>query len=281
MLEEIAVARQNSLFQTANLSEPGGRDLNEDTCDFAESGTAACWVMADGLGGHRGGELASQTAAKAILESFSCKPEFSRAALQQHIAAAQDAVRKAQDADPVLASMRTTAVVLLTDSRQVLWAHVGDSRLYQFRKRGLAVQTEDHSVPQALVKAGEITPDQIRGHGDRNRLLRSIGEKSGVQPAVLDTPSDLLPGDAFLLCTDGFWEYVYETEMLADLVSSASPDEWLQRAESRLLSRVTGGHDNYSAIGIFFGFPVYSRPVRTEPTDTQVRISADVEITHG
>jgi serine/threonine protein phosphatase PrpC len=127
----------------------------------------------------------------------------------------------------------------------------------RFQKRGIVEQTEDHSVPQALLKAGEITSDQVPVHCDRNRLLRSVGEHGAVQATFLNAPRDLCPGDAFLLCTNGFWEYVYETEMLADLACSSSPEEWLGRARHRILRRPSGEYDNYSAVAIFFsGEPV-------------------------
>ena len=242
----------SSRFETAVLSEAGGRENNEDSCASREIGDNACWVIADGLGGHRGGEMAARTATTTLLDSFLRNPELSCAALQQHLSAAQASVQQLQQQDPALARMRTTIVTLISNSQKVLWAHVGDSRLYCFRDQRLLVQTEDHSVPQALAKAGEIPVDKIRGHSDRNRLLRSVGEPGPLRPAVLDRPQPLVMGDAFLLCTDGFWEYVTETEMLADLAASASAAKWLTRLQSRLLTRASGAYDNYSAIGIFF-----------------------------
>jgi len=250
--KEIVETGRESLFHTSWLSERGGREWNEDCYDFLQLGPSVCWAIADGLGGHQGGQVASQIAVKAVIESFRGNPGFSQVGLQQHMTAAHEAVQKAQQDNPALAGMRTTLVVMLTDSKRGLWAHVGDSRLYRFQKRGIAEQTEDHSVPQALVKAGDITAAQVRGHCDRNRLLRSVGEPGEVQAAIPDAPRELCPGDAFLLCTDGFWEYVYETEMLADLVCSNSPGEWLARAQSRILRRASGEYDNYSAVAIFF-----------------------------
>lgn len=250
--ENVAMAGQTSLFQTARLCEVGGRPNNEDFCAFLPLDNAACWVVADGLGAHNGGEIASKTAAEVVLESFRGNPEVSTMALESHIAAAQEAILKRQQQDATVMSMRTTLVVLISDSHQAVWAHVGDSRLYRFQARGLIAQTEDHSVPQSLARAGEISPDQIRGHPDRNRLLRSLGEPGDVRASVLPAPTLLCDTDAFLLCTDGFWDHVLEIEMLADLVASASPGEWLGRAACRLRRRVRGEYDNYSALAIFY-----------------------------
>jgi PPM family protein phosphatase len=248
----LVTARYASVFQTARMCEAGGRPNNEDFCASRQVDSSTCWVVADGLGGHNGGELASKTAAEIVLESFANNPDVSAPALETHISSAQEAILKLQQQDPVVAQMRTTLVVLISDSRRALWAHVGDSRLYRFQSSGLVAQTEDHSVPQSLVKAGEISQDQIRGHADRNRLLRSLGEPGPARPYVLAAPALLCQTDAFLLCTDGFWQYVHELEMLADLVASASPEEWLDRASSRLQTRASGEYDNYSALAIFY-----------------------------
>jgi serine/threonine protein phosphatase PrpC len=250
--ESLITAQQTTAFQTARLSEIGGRQNNEDFCAFLQIDNSACWIVADGLGAHNGGEVASRAAAEAVLESFRGNPEMSCNALERHVAAAQDAVVKMQQQDPAMADMRTTLVTLISDSRSVLWAHVGDSRLYRFQARGLVSQTEDHSVPQSLAKAGEISLEQIRGHADRNRLLRSIGERGPARPSILTAPSPLCETDAFLLCTDGFWEHILEIEMLADLAASTSPEEWLTRAKSRLLKHASGEYDNYSALAVLY-----------------------------
>jgi PPM family protein phosphatase len=252
LADSLVTAGHTSVFQTARLCEAGGRPNNQDFCASLQVDNSTCWVIADGLGGHNGGALASKTAAEIVLESFDDNPDISAIALESHIARAQEAILELQQQDPAVAQMRTTLVALISDSRQALWAHVGDSRLYRFQSPGLVTQTEDHSVPQSLAKAAEISQDQIRGHPDRNRLLRSLGEQGPARPSVLSAPTLLCDTDAFLLCTDGFWEYVYELEMLADLVASTSPEEWLDRAASRLLTRAHGEYDNYSALAIFY-----------------------------
>jgi serine/threonine protein phosphatase PrpC len=249
--DSLMTTGQASAFQTARLCETGGRPNNEDFCDLLHLENTTCWVVADGLGGHNGGELASRTAAEVVLESFRGNPEVSANAVESHIAAAQDAILKLQQQDRAVVDMRTTLVILISDLRQALWAHIGDSRLYRFQPRGLVVQTEDHSVPQSLVKAGDISPNEIRSHPDRNRLLRSLGEPGNARPSVLPAPTPLCAADSFLLCTDGFWQHVLEIEMLADLVASSSPEEWLERTAFRLRKRIQAEHDNYSAMAIF------------------------------
>ena len=105
-------------------------------------------------------------------------------------------------------------------------------------------------MPQLLANADEIDASEIRFHEDRNRLLRSIGSKEAFKPCLEQSPITLHSGDAFLLCTDGFWEYVFEAEMVEDLKQARSATGWLTAMELRLLSRAPEKNDNYSAIAI-------------------------------
>jgi serine/threonine protein phosphatase PrpC len=240
-------------FMTDSVSRIGGRELNEDSYGFFEMNNAACWVVADGLGGHRGGEAASRIAVDAALASFRVTPEFSTPALQRHLEAAQQAVLKAQKDQPTLSTMRTTIVVLLTDSLRVLWAHVGDSRLYCLENGRIVSCTKDHSVVQAMVSAGELSANQIRHHEDRNRLLRCLGNSENeFRPTILSEARTLYRGTAFLLCTDGFWEYVTEPEIEVDFAKGEGIRDWLALMEDRLLERVTENNDNYTAIAVKF-----------------------------
>jgi serine/threonine protein phosphatase PrpC len=238
-------------FATEVISRSGGRDHNEDSCAFAESGGAGCWVVADGLGGHRGGEVASKSAVQAALDSFNSDPQINQQALKRHMQAAQNAVVNAQSQEPGLSTMRTTIVLLIADSTRALWAHIGDSRLYLFQNGSIAFQSSDHSVVQMMVDAGDITPAQIRHHEDRNRVLRCLGNpESEFRPTILSEPRAISPGSAFLLCTDGFWEGVLESEMIVDLAKAEGPAEWLTFMEDRLLETLHEGDDNYSGIAV-------------------------------
>jgi serine/threonine protein phosphatase PrpC len=131
-----------------------------------------------------------------------------------------------------------------------MWAHCGDSRLYWFRDGRLRAQTRDHSVPGSLAAAGEIAPEQIRFHADRSRLRRSLGGKTEAQVTIGSIDHPIQSGDAYLLSSDGFWEWVTEPEMEADLTASAGADDWLQRMQFRLRERASADHDNYSAIAV-------------------------------
>lgn len=238
-------------YQAAMLNQQGGRHYNEDYCGSVElEDHLNCWVVADGLGGHGGGNVAAKLAVEAIVNTFAENPLLAVEALKLQFTEAQAAVIEAQKRSLKLANMQTTAVVLITHNNLALWGHIGDTRLYYFHEGHLPKQTSDHSVPQMLAKAGEIDAAEIRFHEDRNRLLRSIGSEETFKPHLEQSPISLHSGDAFLLCTDGFWEYVFEAEMEEELKQASSAAEWLKAMEQRLLARAPEGNDNYSAIAI-------------------------------
>lgn len=235
-------------FTTAPpLSHAGGRRTNQDCAGWREAEDHTCWVLADGLGGHASGEVASEAAVEGALTAFTSRPGTDEATLLHTIEHAQTVVRTLQESTPELDSMRTTLVVLASGGGVARWAHVGDSRLYVFRDGYIVARTSDHSVPQALVEAGEISPDDVRHHPDRNRLLRAVGGSDSPRATVSDA-REVEPGDAFLLCSDGFWELVEEDEMQADLAAAESPEAWVSAMETRLSARASGHHDNYSAL---------------------------------
>ena len=238
-------------FLTEMLTNIGGRRVNEDRYNFLEANGTTCWVVTDGLGGQGGGDVASQLATDAVLSRFQQDAGVSAEVLRASLLEADKAVASHQDREPRLwpACGPPLSSFSLTLSR-AQWAHIGDSRLYHFRGGQVVFQTEDHSVTQALAKAGQISRREIRFHEDRSRLLRSLGGQEEPRLSILDVPVALQPGDAFLMATDGLWEHVTETEMEAELAKSDDPVGWLRRMQIRLRQRAVGGYDNYIAIGV-------------------------------
>jgi len=234
---------------TASLSNPGGRSINDDTVRIWEHDGNVCVFVGDGLGGYAGGQQASQAAAQAL---FGTSRRGSLLLEQQLIAAAESADRAVRDLQQSSqGKMKTTAVFLTLEDGRAKWMHVGDSRLYHFQNGHLKTQTMDHSVSQVAVLMGEITPRQIRFHEDRNRVLRALGgdnAKPDVSPTVMLTRGQ----DAFLLCTDGFWEYVYEEEMEQLLQKNKEPQKWLAEMEKLIRKRAPENNDNYTAAAVFY-----------------------------
>ena len=234
------------MLQIASYSETGGRPHNEDTVRSVLRGEdRLCLVVADGLGGHGGGEKASAAAAEVICQGWGggADPEE----LERLI---QEGHRKVLSLQTRQCAMKTTVTALALEPGRAVMAHVGDSRIYYFRNGGLAFQTRDHSAAQIGVMLGEITPDQIRFHEDRSRVLRALGQDGELKVDLREEA--LSPGrHAFLLCSDGFWEYVLEQEMVDDLAAAASPEEWLDRMRTRLSARAPEDNDNNTAAAVW------------------------------
>ena len=232
-------------------TDPGGREENEDSCLLVfEKGKGVCALVADGLGGHGGGAEASAKAKDVIytrfMEESIKRPEEFNVWFQE----ANQEVLKMQTPE---IEMKTTLVVLLMRHGKAMWAHIGDSRLYHFADGELIEQTFDHSVSQMAVLRGEIKQKDIRGHVDRSRLLRAIGREDTIKIDVSEI-TELSDGEhAFLLCTDGFWEYVTEEEMEKDLNRSATPREWLERMRKRVDKRTKHkNNDNNTAVAVMY-----------------------------
>lgn len=239
-------------MDTAGVSKPGGRKNNQDSYGFELVDHGGCWVVADGLGGHAGGEMASRMAVAIVLEQFKAAPETAAQTLAACFQNVQAAIQQKAAEDFSLAGMRTTLVMLTCSHEKAVWGHVGDSRLYWFRQGHVLQQTRDHSVPQMLVDAGKISFQEIRGHEDQNRLTRAMGQEGEIRPTLLPELFPVQEGDAALLCSDGVWTYVLEQEMEEDLVSAVSAADWLNRIEQRVLAQAEGSYDNYTAVAVLF-----------------------------
>lgn len=233
------------------LSLPGNRDINEDAVRIVDSGSVKCFIVADGLGGHGKGDVASRIAADAFAETFQNSGKTLPELMSAAFAAAQSKIIEEQKKQGLPFQMKTTVCALAVKDDQVQWGHIGDSRLYAFCRGKVKVRTLDHSVPQMLVLAKEIKEKEIRHHPDRNKLLRVLGVSGDSPRYELSEVQSLGLYQAFLLCSDGFWELILEKEMSASLKKSRSPAEWLQKMKEIVEQRGKSvDMDNYSAIAI-------------------------------
>ncbi len=237
---------------SASISNSGGREANQDAISevWMLNKRTYCWALADGLGGHKGGEVAAGLFIRSVTESFVTYEGDPLAGLPAFIERAHQLIQEYQSEADDLREMRTTGVLFAIDGEYAQWAHCGDSRLYVFRSSAVHTQTEDQSVPQTLVKLGQILPSEIRHHEDRNRLTQCLGTP-GAQKSLVSEKLKIEPGDAFLLCTDGFWELLLEPEIIIDLCKAISPADWLDLMLDRLRQRIKAGDDNYSAIAVW------------------------------
>lgn len=237
------------MIQTAVYTDLGGRENNEDSVLIIEKGGRVCAVVADGLGGYGGGEKASALVTEEFGKNWNgmLTPE----ALTKLIHEAHEKIQREQTAH---CPMKSTVVTLALEPGHIVWAHVGDSRLYHFYNGRLIFQTKDHSSSQIAVELGDITTEEIRFHEDRNKVFRALGQEGSVTVDARDL--ELADGEhAWLLCTDGFWEYVLEREMEEALQNSGSPQEWLGNMQKflhkRLRERNQTDNDNNTAAAVW------------------------------
>lgn len=231
-------------FDFACYSDIGKRSNNEDCCKTECNGHNLLAVVADGLGGHANGEVASRITVDTILAKLSQRDELDEDELIYALLDANKEILKAN-----IHGHSTAAALWLREDYAVA-AHVGDSRIYQFRDGQIKFQSVDHSHVQMAVLVGELKITDVRHHKDRNRLFRVLGDPKSV-PKMDSKELRVMPGDRFLLCTDGFWEAVTEEQMLASLKESASATQWLDAMKSIVLESDLPSQDNHTAISIF------------------------------
>lgn len=247
-------------LQIAMVSRTGARERNEDASGHWGRGRPGqegpvCCVLADGAGGHGSGDFAAQTAVSAVLEAFAARPACDPALVRKLIDLANRAVVARQSSSDATRDMRSTLVVLTCDPTggEAVWGHTGDSRLYCFRNGRMLVRTHDHSLFQSMIDAGIAEPEELRGNPRRNVLIASLGSLEHFEAEVPVHPFALLPGDAFLLCSDGFWEMVVESDMEAALQRAPTPQVWIEELAQRIANQARTGQDNYSALAVWFG----------------------------
>lgn len=246
VLEEPEILQDYTL-QVISLTDQGGRSNNEDYQGVRQySPQSVLCVTADGLGGYAGGELASQIAVETIMSYMDQHFHDPSPAtiLRESFEQANEAIIQKTLADPHIERMRTTAVALMIREGKAYWAHVGDSRLYHIRNEQILSQTQDHSVVQLLVNTGEIQPSEMRGHPDRNRLIKVMGSHDEFRVAYQSSGVPIQNGDYFVLCSDGFWDLITEDALMEALLNAES----IEIANQLLEAAQSQGEGNYDNI---------------------------------
>lgn len=240
----------------AMLSHPGKvRTNNEDTVAFAlphetagEFHGDALLLVADGMGGHAAGEVASRIAADVLYRCF-----FAAAGRPVHeilaecLRQANAEIFEAGRQNPEYAGMGTTCTAIAVRNNCAWLAHVGDSRAYLLRNGELQQISEDHTLVAELVRRGSLTREEAAASPERNVILKALGTAATVAPEIWDDGMALQPDDRLLLCSDGLSDLVTDT-MMQELIASHAPLDACQALIDAALE--AGGHDNVS-VGVF------------------------------
>lgn len=219
------------------------RRLNEDACYQPLPGERFC-AVADGMGGHNAGEVASAMAVKVYADYMRDVMNITGEALRAAVTRANDEVYRASLASEEVSGMGTTFSALAMQGKTAFIAHVGDSRIYLVRKGALLQLTLDHTLVEEMVLKGMLTPSQARVHPKRNIITRALGTDARVQIDSLQL--EMKPGDVFFLCSDGLTNHVPEREILRSAQSKQGWDEKLKDLVGIALEN--GGADNITAM---------------------------------
>jgi serine/threonine protein phosphatase PrpC len=274
-----------SKVTTASLTDVGRvRAHNEDSCgEFDNNAGYRLLVVADGMGGHRGGATASRVAIETIGEVFKTSKADPETMLQDALHTANDRVHRMAVETPELRGMGTTAVTLLLGPEGTGWvAHVGDSRAYRMRRGLMQPLSADHSVVAEMQRRGLITAEEAAVHPRRNEILRSVGVQPSVEPEV--TRLTLEPGDRFLLCSDGLSGMLEDPEM-GELLANQAPEQAARTLVDT--ANMRGGPDNITVqIAIIpggdttmAGLAPQSDILKRIPTDSSSRVRTIAAIT--
>lgn len=222
------------------------RELNEDSFAIKELSDTGLLIVADGMGGHNAGEIASETAVRNIQEYITehLESENIPQLLEKAMQVANNEIYLRAKEDPECAAMGTTAVVCCVTEKEAYFANVGDSRAYLLGLDGMEQVTEDHSLVMELLRQGEITEEEARQHPQKNVITRALGTERMVQTDVFHC--QLEPEDMILLCSDGLTGMVSEEEIASVMWSEAPLEERLDRLVSMANER--GGYDNITVI---------------------------------
>jgi PPM family protein phosphatase len=231
-------------LEASGLTEAGPhRETNEDSIGcFAPVDALALqrkgylYVVADGLGGHNAGEVASSSAVAKLGEEYYSPSNHTRIepALRQAVQAANLRIHELTHRHPEYRSMETTLSAIVIAGAQAYIAHVGDTRVYHWRAGHLTQLTSDHSEAAELVRMRILKAEKVREHPGRNTLTRTLGSRLIPRPDYLRQP--VAAGDQFLLCSDGLWSEVEDAE-IADVLALHPPATACRELVERALAR--------------------------------------------
>ncbi|RQO43186.1 serine/threonine-protein phosphatase [Variovorax sp. KBW07] len=237
-------------IEIVTLSRQGGRSYNEDVHGHWHDERFVACLVADGAGGHGGGDVAAATARSSVLGGFSAAPGLDEDTLRGLVVQANLDVVARQAEGGKLAGMRSTIVFAAIDleSQALAWVHSGDSRAYLFRGGAIVARTTDHSLVQQMVAGGMLDEEGARLHPQRNMLLSALGSVEEPPDIAVSDRMRLLPGDVLLLCSDGVWEPLGDGCLIDTLHASRTPSQWAEQLETQVQANAKPGYDNYTAL---------------------------------
>ena len=224
------------------------RPINEDSYYLPQGAEQFC-AVADGMGGHNAGEVASALAVETFAKIMRSAGRLSEHVIHTAVVRANEAVFREAGEDAGKSGMGTTFSALAQQDGDVLLGHVGDSRIYLVRHGAIMQLTTDHTLVEEMVRKGMLTPREARFHPRRNIITRALGTDPDVEVDILRLAAR--PGDVFFLCSDGMTNYVEEKDILHAALNDEDWDKKLRDLVSEALEN--GGADNITALFAIIG----------------------------
>ncbi|HZX28847.1 MAG TPA: protein phosphatase 2C domain-containing protein [Telluria sp.] len=256
-------------FSVYQQSDIGARKVNQDRMGYSYTRESLLMVLADGMGGHMRGEIAATLTLQTLSALFQKhalpyvkKPERF---LEEAFNAAHHEIHRYSAAHNLPETPRTTVVACLIQHNTAVWAHCGDSRLYLIRRGQVLTRTRDHSHIEYLIAKGQATAAERASHPDRNKLYNCLGASS-LPKVEVSGQASLLPGDVFLLCSDGLWAMLSDDDIAQRLTTQT-----IVRAVPEMLADATelagAKADNATALAIMWqGAPVVDAATTVGPS---------------
>jgi len=265
-------------YDVAKANRLGNRKSNQDRMAIVEKEHAVLLVVADGLGGYQGGELAAETVVNSAIRHFNSAeiPIRNPGALINEIImrAHREVLALAGKSNPALQAKSTCVICLIVDGL-AYWGHVGDSRLYIIRNNSIYKQTVDHSKVEELFKLGKITEKEKRSHPDKNLITRCIGSDNKRPKPSISSGLPLQADDVILLSSDGFWSPLSEK----DIVNGVKKVNFTDAIENLISDAEEASYpqaDNISVVGLRWLSESEKKKTAAQP-DTMRQTSKDIE----
>lgn len=205
----------------ASIIRQGEKEYTSDYVAVSEDGECCCFAVGDG---HEAPE-AAVAAVRSVIEDFENIEDITKSVVENFFTHADEKLKESETPTSICMA------ILITDGNVAVWGHIGDCRIYLLRDKLLYEITPDHSDAYALYEAGEIRYPKIRKQKTRYNLTRVLGSGDNNSPDI-SQPEVVKKGDAFLICTDGFWENIHELQIEKTLKKSKSAEDWLARMTS-------------------------------------------------
>ncbi|MFO7820370.1 MAG: protein phosphatase 2C domain-containing protein [Halanaerobacter sp.] len=237
--------RENSDFGTKFVTSPGDFKVNKDYFAYVELDDYVCWVLADGLDSAND-RISSEIVVNSILNDFAEDPSLKKRKIKKYI---KNANQRLEEESSTM-SLQSTVLVVVSDYHSLRWGYVGNTRLYHLRKDKIKRKTKDHSIAEMMLEVGDIGPQQLNQHQERNNLNKYLGQEKGVSPTI-SKKFQLEDDDTLILCTSGFWEHLSDRDLETDLEEIKEVQELVDNLELKMLSQAENSLDNYSIVAVF------------------------------